>query len=147
VLCMLVVDKVIVVRQGALLMPPCTVLVLPMYARLDNDVGTGVHLTPTGIEFDERRLTLGNSTEVGGSHVCFALVGALHICLLATGHHWVLETESSSVFVAWFGMLTPSLALGACALFLRPRWGQWRCALVRHPCRTRTEGCIHSRLK
>jgi hypothetical protein len=32
--------------------------------RLDNDVGTGVHLTPTGVEFDERRLTLGNSTEV-----------------------------------------------------------------------------------
>jgi hypothetical protein len=34
--------------------------------RLDNDVGTGVHLTPTGVEFDERRLTLGNSTEVRG---------------------------------------------------------------------------------
>lgn len=28
-------------------------------------MGTGVHLTPTGIEFDERRLTLGKSTEVG----------------------------------------------------------------------------------
>jgi hypothetical protein len=67
---MLVVDKVIVVRQGALLMPPCAVLVLPMYARLDNDVGTGVHLTPTGIEFDERRLTLGKSTEVGGGGAC-----------------------------------------------------------------------------
>lgn len=35
-----------------------------LLARLDNDVGTGVHLTPTGIEFDERRLTLGDSTEV-----------------------------------------------------------------------------------
>jgi hypothetical protein len=32
--------------------------------RLDSDVGTGVHLTPTGVEFDERRLTLGKSTEV-----------------------------------------------------------------------------------
>lgn len=39
--------------------PPARVMV-----RLDNDVGTGVHLTPTGIEFDERRLTLGNSTEL-----------------------------------------------------------------------------------
>jgi hypothetical protein len=35
-----------------------------LFCRLDNDVGTGVHLTPTGIEFDERRLTLGKSTEV-----------------------------------------------------------------------------------
>lgn len=41
-------------------------------ARLDNDVGTGVHLTPTGIEFDERRLTLGNSTEVSSATVAAA---------------------------------------------------------------------------
>lgn len=41
-------------------------------ARLDNDVGTGVHLTPTGIEFDERRLTLGNSTEVSATTVTAA---------------------------------------------------------------------------
>jgi hypothetical protein len=32
--------------------------------RLDNDVGTGIHLSPGGIEFDERRLTLGKNTEV-----------------------------------------------------------------------------------
>eukprot|EP00775_Hariotina_reticulata_P007043 gene7043-7257_t len=39
--------------------PPARLMV-----RLDNDIGTGIHLTPTGVEFDERRLTLGNSTEV-----------------------------------------------------------------------------------
>lgn len=38
--------------------------------RLDNDVGTGVHLTPTGVEFDERRLTLGKSTEVSQQARC-----------------------------------------------------------------------------
>jgi hypothetical protein len=34
--------------------------------RLDNDVGTGIHLSPGGVEFDERRLTLGKNTEVSG---------------------------------------------------------------------------------
>lgn len=47
--------------NSALMPLSCPVLFRP---RLDNDVGTGVHLTPTGVEFDERRLTLGNSTEV-----------------------------------------------------------------------------------
>jgi hypothetical protein len=32
--------------------------------RVDTDAGTGVHLSPTGIEFDERRLALGDSTEI-----------------------------------------------------------------------------------
>lgn len=38
--------------------------------RLDNDAGSGIHFTPTGVEFDERRMALGNSTEV-----------RLHCCL------------------------------------------------------------------
>ena len=42
------------------------VCVLPWVHRLDNEVGTGIHFTPTGVEFDERRLTLGDSTEVRG---------------------------------------------------------------------------------
>ncbi|KAF8072590.1 Cbwd1 [Scenedesmus sp. PABB004] len=46
-------------RLGEFWQPPARLMV-----RLDNDVGTGVHLTPTGVEFDERRLTLGKSTEV-----------------------------------------------------------------------------------
>ncbi|GBF90334.1 hypothetical protein Rsub_02440 [Raphidocelis subcapitata] len=32
--------------------------------RIDNDIGTGVHLSPSGIEFDERRLALGSTTEL-----------------------------------------------------------------------------------
>ena len=32
--------------------------------RLDNDVGSGVHLSPSGVEFDERRVALGANTEV-----------------------------------------------------------------------------------
>ena len=35
--------------------------------RLDNDVGSGVHLSPSGVEFDERRVALGKNTEVSGS--------------------------------------------------------------------------------
>jgi hypothetical protein len=34
--------------------------------RLDNDVGSGVHLSPSGVEFDERRVALGKNTEVRG---------------------------------------------------------------------------------
>lgn len=65
--------------------------VLPVPARLDNDVGTGVHLTPTGIEFDERRLTLGNSTEVrGGGGTSAACTRELFTCAYYAGrHHWI----------------------------------------------------------
>jgi hypothetical protein len=44
---------------GGFWAPPARLLV-----RLDNDVGSGIHLTPSGIEFDERRLALGNRTEL-----------------------------------------------------------------------------------
>ncbi|WIA08490.1 hypothetical protein OEZ85_007925 [Tetradesmus obliquus] len=51
--------EVPLMHLGEFWQPPARLMV-----RLDNDVGTGVHLTPTGVEFDERRLTLGKSTEV-----------------------------------------------------------------------------------
>lgn len=35
--------------------------------RLESDVGTGIHLSPTGIEIEERRLGLGNRAEVSVS--------------------------------------------------------------------------------
>lgn len=35
--------------------------------RLDNNTGTGVHLSPSGIEFDERVLALGKRAQIRGS--------------------------------------------------------------------------------
>ncbi|KIZ03416.1 hypothetical protein MNEG_4545 [Monoraphidium neglectum] len=32
--------------------------------RIDNQIGTGVHLSPSGVEFDERRVALGDTTEL-----------------------------------------------------------------------------------
>lgn len=78
--------------------------------RLDNDVGTGVHLTPTGIEFDERRLTLGDSTEVQSSGAC---VGA-----------WLL---GASICMHALSNSTPS---NACRAAVRPCAAP-RCALAR----------------
>lgn len=45
--------------------------------RLDNDAGSGIHFTPTGVEFDERRMALGNSTEVR-LHCCLFFLLLVH---------------------------------------------------------------------
>jgi hypothetical protein len=72
-----------------------------LFCRLDNDVGTGVHLTPTGIEFDERRLTLGKSTEVSvqarqcceSESACKLFCGGCSMSL----QRWAISSETASL--------------------------------------------------
>jgi hypothetical protein len=42
--------------------------------RIDNQIGTGVHLSPSGVEFDERRVALGDTTEVRDWLLCVCLL-------------------------------------------------------------------------
>jgi hypothetical protein len=100
--------------------------------RLDQGVGSGVRLAPGGLEFDERRMALGNKTQVGAplevlggvqaigrAVASFAWLGRLmsvYRCV-ATGTHarWIGHQP------CWSSPRPPALQLRASALLRFPR--------------------------